>query len=98
MAVLLATALATVAQLLPRSTDIGPMRRRTQTTTLGVGVNGGMSRTKMTHHEYRASVYRLALDEGDPRRNRRRLAALRDAFAPPNTYAITAAGVVDVAS
>ena len=98
VAVLLATAIATVAQLLPRSTDIAPMRRCTQTTTLGVGVNGGMSRTKMTHHEYRASVYRLALDEGDPRRNRRRLAALRDAFAPPNTYAITAAGVVDVAS
>ena len=56
-----------------------------------------MTRNEMTHHEYRASVYRLAQDE-DPRRNHRRLAALRDAFAPPNTYAVTAAGVVDISS
>jgi hypothetical protein len=57
-----------------------------------------MTRNEMTHHEYRASVYRLAQDSDDPRRNHRRLAALRDAFAPPNTYAVTAAGVVDISS
>jgi hypothetical protein len=57
-----------------------------------------MTRNEMTHHEYRASVYRLAQDKGDPRTNHRRLAALRDAFAPPNTYAVTAAGVDVVAS
>jgi hypothetical protein len=57
-----------------------------------------MTRNEMTHHEYRASVYRLAQDKGDPRTNHRRLTALRDAFAPPNTYAVTAAGVVVVAS
>ena len=98
VAVLLATAIATVAQLLPPSTDIGPTCSRTQTECVGVGVNSVMTRNEMTHHEYRASVYRLAQDKGDPRTNHRRLTALRDAFAPPNTYAVTAAGVVVVAS
>jgi hypothetical protein len=43
----------------------------------------------MSHYEYRASVYRLALDDSDPRRYRRHLAALRGTFASPMAYAVT---------
>jgi hypothetical protein len=40
------------------------------------------------------------MDNGDPRRNQRRLTALHNSFAPPMTYAVTgntvAVSVVDI--
>jgi hypothetical protein len=58
---------------------------------VGAAANGGMTRTTatdMSHYAYRAAVYRLAMDNGDPRRNQRRLTALHSSFAPPMTYAV----------
>jgi hypothetical protein len=70
---------------------------------VGAAANGGMTpttATDMSHYAYRAAVYRLAMDNGDPQRNQRRLTALHNSFAPPRTYAVTgntvAVSVVDI--
>jgi hypothetical protein len=69
----------------------------------GPAANGGMAQTTataMSHYAYRAAIYRLAVDAGDPHRHQRRLTALSSSFAPPIGYEVAgeamAIGAVDI--
>jgi hypothetical protein len=58
--------------------------------------------TATSHYAYRAAIYHLAVDDGDPHRNRRRLTALSSSFAPPIGYEVAgeamAVSAVDIGS